>query len=70
MIDDWTTFLLTGASFLPAFLVASNPDALSLAILVFVVLLVAGIFASLLDESSPARSALRPPRDEKRDREP
>lgn len=69
MIEDWTTFLLTGASTLPAFMVAFNADALPLAILVFVVLLFAAIFASLADESSPARQgAARRERNDERDR--
>ncbi|HCX32377.1 MAG TPA: hypothetical protein DHV08_01710 [Rhodocyclaceae bacterium] len=69
MIDDWTTFLLTGASFLPAFIAATNPEALALAILAFVVLLIAGIFASLLDDSSPARTGLGARDEQDRDRE-
>jgi len=57
LIDDWTTFLLMGAAILPGFMVATNADSLPLAVLVFVVLLFSGVFASLLDESSPARKA-------------
>lgn len=68
MIEDWTTFLLTGASTLPAFMVASNANALPLAIFVFVFLLFAAIFASLADESSPARRGTAPrERDDERD---
>lgn len=68
MIEDWTTFLLTGASTLPAFMVVWNATALPLAIFVFVFLLFAAIFASLADESSPARrSAVPRERDDERD---
>lgn len=57
MIDDWTTFLLVGATALPGFMVATNAETLPLAALVFVVLLFSAVFASLLDEASPARKA-------------
>ncbi len=70
MIEDWTTFLLTGASTLPAFMVACNANALSLAIFVFVFLLFAAIFASLADESSPARRRAAPPRERDDERDP
>jgi hypothetical protein len=69
MIDDWTTFLLTGATALPAFMVLVNGDSLSLAVFVFVALLFAAIFASLMDESSPARRAAKDCRENDRNRD-
>lgn len=56
-MNDWTSFLFTGSNVLPAYMVAVNEDALTLALLVYVVLMLAAMFAGLSDESSPVRSA-------------
>ena len=69
MIDDWTTIFLTGSTAFPAFIVLVNSDSLALAVFVFVALLFAGIFASLMDESSPARRAARDYRENERNRD-
>jgi hypothetical protein len=56
-MNDWTSFLFTGSNVLPAYMVAVNEDALSLALMLYVMLMLAAMFAGLSDENSPARRA-------------
>lgn len=71
-MQDWATFFFTGSSTLPAFMVLVNDEAIGLAILVFVGLLITACVMGLRDQDSPARKAVRldldkPARDRPRD---
>ncbi|MBL8503393.1 MAG: hypothetical protein JNL78_08130 [Rhodocyclaceae bacterium] len=71
-MQDWATFFFTGSSTLPAFMVLVNDEAIGLAILVFVGLLITACVMGLRDQDSPARKAVRldldkPARDRSRD---
>ncbi|MCC6657692.1 MAG: hypothetical protein IT512_05885 [Rhodocyclaceae bacterium] len=71
-MQDWATFFFTGSSTLPAFMVLVNDEAIGLAMLVFVGLLITACLMGLRDQDSPARKAARldldkPARDRPRD---
>lgn len=71
-MQDWATFFFTGSSTLPAFMVLVNDEAIGLAMLVFVGLLITACLMGLRDQDCPARKAARldldkPARDRPRD---
>jgi hypothetical protein len=56
-MQDWATFFFTGSSTLPAFMVLVNSEAIGLALIVFVGLLVTACLIGLRDQECPARQA-------------
>ena len=56
-MQDWATFFFTGSSTLPAFMVLVNSEAIGLALIVFLGLLITACLIGLRDQDSPARKA-------------
>jgi hypothetical protein len=56
-MQDWATFFFTGSSTLPAFMVLVNGEAIGLALIVFLGLLVTACLIGLRDQECPARRA-------------
>jgi hypothetical protein len=56
-MQDWATFFFTGSSTLPAFMVLVNDEAIGLAMLVFIGLLITACLIGLRDQECPARQA-------------
>jgi len=56
-MQDWATFFFTGSSTLPAFMVLVNSEAIGLALIVFLGLLVTACLIGLRDPDCPARKA-------------
>lgn len=56
-MQDWATFFFTGSSTLPAFMVLVNDEAIGLAMIVFLGLLVTACMIGLRDQDCPARKA-------------
>jgi hypothetical protein len=57
-MEDWTSFLFTGSTALPTFMVLVNEEALGLALLIFAALLIGAFACATKDEDCPARKAL------------
>jgi hypothetical protein len=56
-MQDWATFFFTGSSTLPAFMVLVNSEAIGLALIVFLGLLITACLIGLRDQDSPAHKA-------------
>ena len=56
-MQDWATFFFTGSSTLPAFMVLVNGEAICLAVIVFLGLLITACLIGLRDQDCPARKA-------------
>ncbi len=56
-MQDWATFFFTGSSTLPAFMVLVNSEAIGLALIVFLGLLITACLIGLRDQDCPARKA-------------
>lgn len=56
-MQDWATFFFTGSSTLPAFMVLVNSEAIGLALIVFIGLLITACLIGLRDQECPARKA-------------
>lgn len=56
-MQDWASFFWTGTHVVPLFMIAANVDALPLAAVAYVVLMLAAILAGANDEESPIRRA-------------
>lgn len=56
-MQDWATFFFTGSSTLPAFMVLVNSEAIGLAMIVFLGLLITACLLGLRDQDCPARKA-------------
>jgi hypothetical protein len=56
-MQDWATFFFTGSSTLPAFMVLVNSEAIGLAMIMFIGLLITACLIGLRDQECPARKA-------------
>lgn len=56
-MTDWSSFFLTGAHVMPAFVLAADIDAFAIAVLVYMALVFTALFAGAVDEQSPLHQA-------------
>jgi hypothetical protein len=66
-MKDWSSFFLTGAHVMPAFVLGIDIDAFAIAVLVYMALVFTALFAGAIDEQSPLH---QPQSREDRSREP